>query len=235
MNCTNTNTSSAPIWAVDRHDMVWRLSDHLWEHWMGRARLLFINGAAGDAGRLWNAADAISRKFVDGDPRRAASLDALGTHALAGGEAGHAADLYHDALAAWHKADDWIATMGVAPSARSSMFHLRLESKYAGAYPEITRRRHAKTCAAGRAGTAANLAASTGNDDGLRDAMADRCEAFGGRESGAAAMAAMLGECARDDVIDRWRERPPQRYDDERRLYAAALLAPVLAKTGTSS
>lgn len=215
--------------------MVWLLSDHLWERWMQEARRRMSDGAPDDAGRLWQAANEAAGTFAENDPRRAASLDALATHALARGEAGRAADLYQDALSAWHKADDWIATMGVGQSARSSMFHLRLETKYAGAYPEITRRRYAKICAAGRAGTAANLAAMTGSDDGLRDAMAHRCEAFGGRESGAAAMAALLGECARDDVMNRWQERPPQRYDDERRLYAAALLAPVLINSGTSS
>ena len=119
--------------------------------------------------------------------------------------------------------------MGTAQAARSSMLHLRLESAYPGAYPEITRARHYKSAAAGRAGCAANLALLRGDQDGLREAMTARRDAFGMRESSAAAMAARLGEPVDADVLDRWTARRPQRFDDERRLYAAALLAPVLA------
>lgn len=211
--------------------MVWRLSDQLWEQWMVRARTLFATGNDNDAGRLWRAARDMTDAFAPDDPRRAASLDALGTLAAAKHDRDGAAQFYGNALEAWQAADDWVAVMGTAQAARSSMFHLRLESKHPGAYPEITRARHRKTAAAGRAGCAANLAMLRTDQNGLRQAMTARRDAFGMREAGAAAMAAALGEPVDADVLDRWTARPPQRFDDERRLYAAALLAPVLAAT----
>ncbi len=211
--------------------MLWLLSDHFWEQWMVRARTLFANGDHDDAGRLWRAANDMTEAFAPNDPRRAASLDALGTLAAADDNRDGAAQFYDKALEAWHAAGDWVAVMGTAQAARSSMFHLRLESRHPGAYPEITRARNYKTAAAGRAGCAANLAILNADQEGLRQAMTARRDAFGLRESGAAAMASKLGEPVDADVLDRWTARPPQRFDDERRLYAAALLAPVLATT----
>jgi hypothetical protein len=198
---------------------------------MERARMLFKTEALDEAGRLWRAASDIAQTFSDNDPRRAASLDALATHAADSGDRDRARRLYRESLAAWQAAGDWVEVMGTAQAARSSMFHLRLESKYPGAYPRITRARHVKTCAAGRAAAEANLAALTDDREAMRRAMAARRDAFGKREAGAAAMAAALGEIVEARVMDRWAERPPKRFDDERRLYAAALLAPILAAT----
>jgi hypothetical protein len=121
--------------------------------------------------------------------------------------------------------------MDIAQAARSSMFHLRLESKHSGAYPQISRARHARTLAAGAAGTKANLAFLMTDPDALDGAMMLRRAAFGRREAGAAAMAGVLGQIVEERIIDRWSERPPQRFDDERRLYAAALLAPIALPT----
>lgn len=180
------------------------------------------------AAGLWREAAEASRGFDALDPRRAASLDALAGQAMAGGDAAAARQGWRDALDAWQAAEAWVAAMGIVEGARSSAFHLRLASRHPGAYPEIVRHRHRRTLAAGRAGTIANLAALDGDRTVLAAALEDRRAAFGHREKGAAAIAAWLGTPVAERVIDRFAERPPERDDDERRLYAAALLAPVL-------
>ena len=195
---------------------------------MEHARALYREGAPKDADPLWQAAHDIAQSFADNDPRRAASLDALGTLAAANGDRELGEELYNQALATWSAAHEWVFKMNLAQAARSSTFHQRLESKHPGAYPDMTRMRHAKTCAAGRANAEANLAFVTGVSGSMRDAWDMRRGAFGRRESVAAAMAATLGEMTEGRIIDRWAERPPVGYDDERRLYAAALLAPRL-------
>lgn len=178
---------------------------------------------------LWREADEAAQAFAADDPRRAASLDALGSCALRDGRENEARALWRRALDAWAEAETWVAAMGVVEGARSSTFHVRLAGRHPGAYPEIVRLRHRRTLAAGRAGTAANLAARDDDRETLEAALADRSAAFGARESGAAAIAARLGRPVRERIVDRFAERPPVRDDDERRLYAAALLAPVLA------
>jgi hypothetical protein len=194
---------------------------------MERARTLFDEDALNDAGVLWREADAMAKTFEANDPRRAASRHALGALAAAAGDRKRAYTLYGEALDAWQNGLVWVATMDTQQAARSSMFHLRLESKHKGAYPEITRARHTKTCAAGRAASEAALAVLDRDNERLAGAMAARRAAFGRRESGAAAMAHTLGETIEERIMDRWAERPAKRFDDERRLYAAALLAPL--------
>jgi hypothetical protein len=208
---------------------VFRLDELLWERWMVAAGQAWAAGDRRAAGLLWRAAAAEARGFAEGDPRRAASFDALAT--LAGAEARDEAGrlLLRNALAAWDGAAAWVEAMSPGHGARSSAFHLRLEAKHPGAYPEIVRQRHRRTLAAGRAGTAANLAALEHDEAGLARALDARRAAFGPRESGAAAVAARLGLAVEGRVIDRFAERPPEGFDDERRLHAAALLAPVLA------
>lgn len=180
---------------------------------------------------LWDDAARAAECFAAGDPRRAASLDALATLAHRHGREREARDLRHRALDRWQEAEAWVDAMAVVDGARSSTFHVRLAGRHPGAYPEIVRLRHRRTLAAGRAGTEANRAALDDDRAALEAALAARSDAFGPRESGAAAIALRLGHPVTLRIVDRFAERPPARDDDERRLYAAALLAPVLPGT----
>lgn len=199
----------------------WRLDEQVWQGCMATARRAWQQHDRNHALALWKSAHKLTAKFHEDDPRRAASLDTLAT-------CDGAWSRLQEALESWERAVRWVETMGTAQSARSSLFHLRLESKYPGAYPEIVRHRHRKTLAAGRAGTLARCAALAGDRQAMREAMNLRRDAFGHRESEAAAMAAWLGEPVGERLVERFAERPPPRLDDEARLYGAALLAPVL-------
>jgi len=216
-------TSNAPTWAAETSAPAWRLSDALWVRWMADARTAWNDGRSDGAMPLWREAQAMSETFDAADPRRAASL-----HVCAIADGG--TDGFVAALAAWEKAEAWVETMGVVDGARSSLFHQRLEAKHRGAYPEIVRHRHRKTLTAGRAATEACLAARHSDTGAMTVALETRREAFGHRESEAAAMAAWLGQPVTERLVDRFAERPPPRPDDEARLYAAALLAPVVLK-----
>ena len=217
--------SAKPIWAAEAATggQPWRLADELWQRWMVAAREAFRGGQAARAGALWRAAGDMAASFSRGDPRTAASLDALAN--ACGRESGRR-ELLLRALEAWALAGAWVEAMAVTERARSSLFHQRLATRHAGAWPDILRRRQRRTLAAGRAATAARLASLTGESAAVREALALRRDAFGERESGAAAMAAWLGEPVAGPIGDRFLERPPTGRDDEARLLAAALLAP---------
>ena len=204
----------------------WRLSDELWTRWMAEARAAWLAGVAGTAASLWREADALASRFDRDDPRRAASLHA---RALLVRDAGPAEAALRAAVEAWTRAETWVDAMAVVDGARSSLFHQRLEARHGGVYPEIVRRRHRKTLAAGRAAAEAQLAARRDDAAAMAAAMARRRDAFGHRESGAAAMARWLGEDIAGRAVDRFAEVPARRPDDEARLYAAALLVPVVA------
>lgn len=211
---------------------MFRLDELLWERWMADGTDAFVEGNGRRAAMLWRSAANVARDFAENDPRRAAALCALATLAQAEGRHDAARLLWQRALERWDAAADWVERMEVGQGARSSTFHLRLEAKHRGAYPEIVRVRLRRTLAAGRAGSVANLAALDRDAKALTVALEARREAFGARESGAAAIAARLGLAIEQPVVARFRERPPVAFDDERRLHAAALLAPVLAARG---
>ena len=65
---------------------------------MESARTLLSTGALSDADRLWRAACDMTGTFAPHDPRRAASLDALGTLAAAKDNRDDAAKIYDQAL-----------------------------------------------------------------------------------------------------------------------------------------
>ena len=162
--------------------------------------------------------------FAPDDPRRAATLHARALMIAGpdGIEAGLAA-----ALEAWQAAGPWVERMAPGARARSSLFHMRLESKHRGVYPGMARQRCRRMLHAGMALVEAERAARRGDRRAMEAAMACRRDAFGHRESAAAAMARWLGEPVRSRVIDRFAEHPPMMRDDEARLYAAALLVPL--------
>jgi hypothetical protein len=82
--------------------------------------------------------------------------------------------------------------------------------------------------AAGRAGTMARRAALDGDIENMRTALNQRRDAFGHRESDAAAMAAWLREPIAETPVHRFADLPPKQRDDTARLYGATLLAPVI-------
>jgi hypothetical protein len=142
--------SNAPISASEPS---WSRVDAAWER---------LQQEAGDASdhavrrrRCRRALELTARPGFGrpGDPRRAASLMSL---ALISRPA-DAARLLREALAAWDAALIWIDGMTLAPRARSSLFHLRLEAKHPGAYAARERARlkqrvaEARTCAAAAA------------------------------------------------------------------------------------
>ena len=188
----------------------WRLSDLLWERLAEAGLAAFDAGALDDAGALWMSALAHAEQFSAHDPRRAATL---GNLAAVRQRHGGAADAFcRAALAAWTAAETWVDGMTIAPRARSSLFHLRLEGKHHAAYRRIARGEARKLLHEGRAATLGNLAA-------LRRSAGD--------DAGAAALEAEAAGAAPRGVKPgpgRWAALAPAAFNDERKLAAAASL-----------
>ncbi len=224
MCCARMNTSAVPTSEDRDSDSGWRLGDDLWVAWMAGARAAWLDDDPAHAAACCSEAGAMAAGFEPDDPRRAATSHALALMAPGpeGAEAGLTA-----ALEAWRSAGPWVERMSLGVRARSSLFHMRLESKHRGVYPDIARQRCRRMLHAGMALIEAERAACCGDRHAMEAAMACRRDAFGHRESAAAAMAHWLGEPVRGREIDRFAEHPPMVRDDEARLYAAALLVPL--------
>ena len=149
---------AAPISAAD----AWTEADAEWERLQVAAAEAFaVNDPARAAVDWAKALRAARTRFEADDPRIATSLTNRALSLRLQAEA--AADrLFADALGIWDAAPAWLARQRFASRARSSIFHLRLETKHAGAYDANLRRRAAALLGEARAATAAIAAGAPG-------------------------------------------------------------------------
>ncbi len=159
--------SDAPTSAPDLKALIfagWREEELAWERLQERGLAHAAAGEAGQAAACWAEALRLARaQFAPNDPRLAASL---GNHAVALRRAGDgvpARGLLEEALLVWDSAEPWVAALEPERRARSSTFHLRLQSKHPGGYDHFSKARYAALVEEGRAVTRA-LAAGGGSD-----------------------------------------------------------------------
>jgi hypothetical protein len=149
---------AAPISAAD----AWTDADAEWERLQVAAAEAFAaNDLAGATANWAKALRTARTSFEADDPRVATSLAnrALALRLQAEGAADR---LFAEALEIWGTAPAWLARQRFAPRARSSIFHLRLEVKHAGAYDANLRRRAAALLGEARDATAAIAAGAPG-------------------------------------------------------------------------
>ena len=140
-----TLMSDARIWAVDvraARAAGWRRIDLWWEGLQARAKAAQMGGSGWTAAAYWIAGWAAGSTFLPRDDlRRACGLaNAACVLQCAGfrrvGKAAHA-----EACRRWARAAHVTDTAKVVSSARSSLFHLRLAARHAGAYANVARTR----------------------------------------------------------------------------------------------
>jgi hypothetical protein len=143
---------------ISAGEAAWTEADADWERLQLAAAAAFAAHDLAGAAESWVAALRTARaSFAADDPRLATSLANYATALRHKGEP-VSAELWQEALEIWDAAPRWLARQRLAPRARSSIFHLRLEAKHGGAYEENLRRRAETLLHAARA-AGASLAA----------------------------------------------------------------------------
>ncbi len=102
--------------------------------------------------------------------------------------------LFEEALLAWDASGPWVAALAPERRARSSTFHLRLESKHPGGYAHHSRERYQTLAAEGRAALLALRDGREGEDDRLARWYKERPQGY---TDGRKLMAAVLLIAAR--------------------------------------
>ena len=149
---------AAPTSAAD----AWTTADADWERLQVEAAEAVAANDLDGAASSWSAALRTARaNFEADDPRLATSLANYAT-ALRQRSEPVPAILWEEALGIWDEAAVWLARRRLAPRARSSIFHLRLEARHAGAYDANLRRRASALLDEARAATAAIAAGAPG-------------------------------------------------------------------------
>lgn len=142
-------------------------------YWLQATETAVEMAAAGQCAAAlenWRVACAAADGFAGDDPRRAASLNNVAVGLRLCGVPAQAADIYQQALDAWLAASAWVDGMRLAPRARSSLFHLRLEHRHRAIYDGHLRAKYARILAGGRAVSEYNVAEL--NHGGGRDERA---------------------------------------------------------------
>lgn len=156
MSFMTTNMSGRRIWGFDRDDREmqaaraagWSRADLVWERLMEAANERYRNGHAVRSAALFRQADLLARlAFARDDLRGAASVASRARIAMAQGKLAKAQALQCRALSLWRNAPAQIALMKIAPRARSSLFHLRMEVKHRDTFHDNMRTRFARFAA----------------------------------------------------------------------------------------
>ncbi len=149
--------SGAPTSAGDPPDAAalaaasWSDEELTWEHIQVAAAEVLAEGKVDEAADFWKTGLELAREtFAGNDPRLAASL---ANHAagLRANDAAAATALLNEALQVWDQAGPWLEALKPERRARSSLFHLRMETKYKGGYAHQSQERYRKLAAEGRA------------------------------------------------------------------------------------
>lgn len=134
----------------------WTDADLTWEQIQVAAAEAQAEGDPTTAAEFWTAGLDLAREaFAENDPRLAASLANVGGAHRQSGDAETAAALIDEALSVWGRGEPWIEALKPERRARSSLFHLRLESKHPGGYDRHSQARYRELAAEGRARTEA--------------------------------------------------------------------------------
>ncbi len=177
--------SGAPTWAVDPRVLEalvragWREAELAWETRQAEAAEYDASGRRDQAAALWAEGLRLARAtFAGNDPRLAASLANQAQALRRAGRAAAARALFEEALLAWDASGPWVAALAPERRARSSSFHLRLESKHPGGYAHHSRERYETLAAEGRAALLALRDGREGADDRLARWAKERPEGY---------------------------------------------------------
>ena len=138
----------------------WSEADLEWERLTEAAVSALAAGRNDEAFEGFGAALRLARtKLAKDDPRLATSLSNHAAAMVAAGEGAMTGQVRASALQAWSDCERWIGAMTAPRTARSSLFHLRMERLHRPAYEERWRVKGRELLAGVRAeiGTMENL------------------------------------------------------------------------------
>ncbi len=177
--------SGAPTSAVDPRVLEaliragWREAELAWETRQAEAAEHDASGRPDAAAALWAAGLRLAREtFAGDDPRLAASLANQAQAQRRTGRDQAARALFDEAVLVWDASAPWVAALAPERRARSSTFHLRLESKHPGGYAHHSRERYETLAAEGRAALLALRDGREGADDRLARWAKERPEGY---------------------------------------------------------
>lgn len=173
----------------------WTQEDLDWENAAEGAMECFARGDSEEArSETARGVRIATDNFRDDDPRLGCSLANHGAALIAAGQGGQSGRTIADAIDVWRRCDGWVAGMTAPRSARSSLFHMRMEQRHRATY-----------------------------EARWRVKWGELVEEARGRVAGSGELVLVPpGEAA--ERLSRWRRERPAMLNDTRKLMAAAIL-----------
>ena len=157
----------------------WTNAEVIWEQIQEAAAECERTGDHAEAAELWRGALDLAREHLPSDDLRvAASVASVAVAARRYGDVVTAKRMFDEALALWDAGDRWVESLKPTRLARSSMFHLRLQTKHPGSYDRLPRERFRSLAMAGRAVIAARRAELSDASDRLDRWRRERPDGF---------------------------------------------------------
>ena len=176
----HTETITTPIpdpSALERAG--WTNAEVIWEQIQETAAERERADDHSEASELWHGALDLAREHLGpGDLRVATSVANLGVAERRAGDAAAAKRMLEEALALWDAGERWVESLEPVARARSSTFHLRLQSKHRGAYDRFPRERYRVLAREGRAVLVARRDGRPDESDRLERWRRERPRAF---------------------------------------------------------
>ncbi|MEO3417149.1 tetratricopeptide repeat-containing protein [Roseovarius sp. CAU 1744] len=147
MNYTTMTMFAPRIWGSDPEMRMarqagWRRADLIWERLSEAGNAALSQGRTGPAARAFRLAHLVAWLcFARTDPRYATSLANAGLMAMRRGRTGTGARRLARARALWQRVPERLPDITIAPRARSSLFHLRMEARHRDTYHSNMRAR----------------------------------------------------------------------------------------------
>jgi tetratricopeptide (TPR) repeat protein len=231
--------------------------DLSWESVCLEAYETYVNGDVGKATVLWQESIKIADSFPDNDPRQFASMNNAGLALFLDGSCEQAEENFTGSLEGWQKARKWVVSMQVEGTAKSSLFHHRLEVRHQEQFNNHTRTRYDNWLIGAEAISAFNLSIllfrqerNVEGFDYLSKSLRLREQAYGEANPELGLILSAMAKFSEDEdaqenyldrakrvainptrnTLQRWHDDRPHAMNDTRRLMAAICLTAMLAE-----
>lgn len=228
-----------------------------WETVCREAYVAYTNGDCDEAAIYWRRAGVLTERFAPDDPRRSTGLNNIGLGYFLDNDFDKSEAAFKEALEGWRNAKHWATSMEITGTAKSSLFHHRLEVRHNDDFKNHNRMRYCSWIEGAEAITAFNLSTLLVGLERKTEAMDMLSMSLKLRENvvgaGDAELAAILetmaGTTDNDETsagyleraqwarsnptrnsLERWDADRPYRMTDTRRLLGAICLTAMVSE-----
>jgi hypothetical protein len=252
-----TRRSGMPSSTQESNTKINEPETFIWETMCREALEAYSTGEIHTAIGLWQESLDFSNQFQKNDPRLCTNLNNAGILNFLNKSYQDSEKSFRLALEEWQKARIWTSTMEVSSTARSSLYHHRLEVRHQDQFTDHSRTRYCNWIDGSEAITAYNLAivliCTNRKDQGvnfLTKALKLREQAFGDSNPELAVILQAIARFSDDEILsanyqersktarnnptrsalERWDSDQPQSMNDTRRLLGSICLTAMLSE-----